>query len=245
MSYFRAGHCDQIFVKVGDKVKKGDKIATVGDGNGLYKGASHIHADFPKEKLSPWTAYVFGMTKEKVKKLYADPKKYRPKWYDHMGWGYLEYATYGSKKCYHPGEDWNGKGAGDSDKGLSIKSPFNGEVVYAYKGESTNAGWGKLLVVAEKKEEPKNEPKKKEEIKVTQTPKEDTKTVSSAIPSVSEPIVTTDTKIDYNIGKQDPYIITDFEKREENLREIEKIPSTDDKPLWKILLNIINKIIRK
>ena len=152
--FFRAGHNLKHFVVLGQKVKKGDLLASVGTGNGQY--SSHLHADFPKEKLSSWTEYVFGISKEGVKHLYADPQPYRkiafPS-YDHMGWGYLEYATYGTKHCYHPGEDWNGKGGGNADLGQPIYAPFDGEVVYIYDGTGTNGGWGKLLVLKEVKTE--------------------------------------------------------------------------------------------
>ena len=151
--YFRLGHSSKQFVKKGDTVKKGQKIAEMGTGNGQY--SSHAHADFPIEMIW-WTDYVFGKTKEQVKKAYADPKPYRliccPA-YDHMGWGYLEYATYGTKHCYHPGEDWNGKGGGNADLGQPIYAPFDGEVVYLYDGAGTNGGWGKLLVLKEVKTE--------------------------------------------------------------------------------------------
>lgn len=147
--YARYGHFKDVFVKKGDFVKKGQKIGTLGTGNGQWSG--HLHADFPVKELSPWISYVFGMTKKAVSELYSDPKKYRPDWYDHMGWGYLELATYGTKKCYHPGEDWNGKGAGNADVGTIIEAPFDGEVVYCYSGVGKNSGWGKLLVIKESK----------------------------------------------------------------------------------------------
>jgi len=162
MSIFcRLGHCNQLFFKKGDFVKKGQKICTIGDGNRQYKNASHLHVDFPKSVMPQWTAYVFSMTRDMVKKAYADPKPFRkisfPE-YDHMGWGYLDYAKYGTRYCYHPGEDWNGKGAGNSDFGDPIYSPFDGEVVYCYDGTGTNGGWGKLIVIKEIVKEVEIEP---------------------------------------------------------------------------------------
>ena len=156
--YYRYGHEKDVFVKVGDRVKKGSKIGTVGTGNGQYINAAHCHFDIPRKKLAKWTDYVFGMTSKQVEDLYADPQEYRDTvapWFDHMGWMYLEYATYGSKTCYHPGEDLNGKGGGDSDLGLPLYSACDGEVVYVYDGTGTNGGWGKLIVIEEKPEEVK------------------------------------------------------------------------------------------
>jgi hypothetical protein len=148
----RHGHVNKIFVVKGQTVKKGDIIATVGNGNGQYKNASHDHADFPNQILNPWTSYVFGISKEGVRHLYSDPKPFRKicaPWYDHLGWGYLDYATYGTNHCYHPGEDWNGKGAGDSDFDFPIYSAFDSKVVYIYDGTGSNGGWGKLIVLKE------------------------------------------------------------------------------------------------
>lgn len=158
--YQRHGHLNKIFVVMGQEIKKGDLIGTVGNGNGQYVNASHDHADFPIKKLASWTGYVFGWTKEEVQKAYSDPKPFRKicaPWFDHLGWGYLELATYGAKKCFHPGEDWNGKGGGDSDFGLPVYSAFDGKVIYCYDGKEKNGGWGKLLVIEEKKEIPKQD----------------------------------------------------------------------------------------
>lgn len=38
--YFRLGHVQNVKVKKGDRVVKGQVICEVGDGNGQYKGAS-------------------------------------------------------------------------------------------------------------------------------------------------------------------------------------------------------------
>lgn len=153
MRYHRFGHCDKVFVKKGDIVKKGQKIATVGTGNGQY--SAHLHYDIPTKEI-PWTSYVFGMSLEQVKALYYSPREFRltvlPT-FDHFGWMYLQLATYGSKKCFHPGEDLNGKGSGNSDLGQPIYSACDGEVVYCFSGSGSNAGWGKLLVVKELKKE--------------------------------------------------------------------------------------------
>lgn len=149
--YYRYGHCAELKVKKGDKVKKGQKVATVGTGEGQY--SAHLHFDIPVDKLASWTNYVFGMSKEQVAKAYADPNKYiktvLPN-FTHFGWEYLEYATYGSKTCYHPGVDLN-SGGGNTDLGHPIYSACDGEVEYVYNGTGTNSGWGKLLIIKEAK----------------------------------------------------------------------------------------------
>lgn len=181
MIYCRIGHSQKHFVVKGQIVKKGDLVATCGTGNGQY--SAHVHCDFPKKEIW-WNSYVFGMTKAQVKTLYADPKPYRNTMfptYDHMGWGYLELATYGAKTCYHPGEDWNGKGAGNSDLGLPIFSPFDGKVILDYDDDkSLNGGWGKLIVIKEIEPVPEKKPE------VVSNVVEEVKTPEK---SISEPTV--------------------------------------------------------
>ncbi|MFA5993375.1 MAG: hypothetical protein WC823_00275 [Parcubacteria group bacterium] len=153
--YHRFGHAQAHFVKLGDKVKKGQKILTVGTGNGQW--SAHCHYDCPQRKLNSWTSYVFGWTSSEVKGSYADPTKniktVMPG-YDHMGYGYLQSANYGTLKapkwCYHPGVDLNGKGAGNADLGAPIYSPCDGVVVYDFDdGKALDGGWGRLLVIEE------------------------------------------------------------------------------------------------
>jgi hypothetical protein len=164
MQYHRYGHAKEHFVKLGEKVKKGQKILSIGTGNGQW--SAHCHKDSPTQKLSSWEAYVFGMTKEQVAKLYAPITKEEIKImmpdYDHMGFGYLEHANYGTEQkpkwCYHPGVDLNGKGAGNADIGVSIYSPCDGVVVHDDDdGKASNGGWGKLLVIQETIPEPKQD----------------------------------------------------------------------------------------
>ena len=181
--FHRLGHFKSVGVLKGDKVKKGQLIGTLGTGNGQWSG--HLHYDIPINKLSNWTAYVFGLTKDQVKKAYADPAPFRkivlPS-FDHFGWKYLEYATYGTKKCYHPGEDLNGPGAGNADVGLPIYSPCDGEVVYCYNGTGTNAGWGKLAVIQEAEPKSKITIQYKNEPEEPQKPAEPSKPIEAPKP---------------------------------------------------------------
>lgn len=152
MNYHRFGHADKLLVKLGDRVIKGQQLGTVGDGNGNYPGAAHVHYDRPRQELSPWWTFVFGLTKDQVRQAYNDSRDLDhvvlPNLH-HYGWRYLEYATYGTKRCYHPGSDANGPGAGSADKGQPFFSPCDGVVVHCYAGPDKYHGWGKLLVIKE------------------------------------------------------------------------------------------------
>ena len=153
--YHRYGHMDKVFVKLGDKVKKGQDIGTIGDGNGNYKGSAHVHYDCPNCVLTNWWDFPIGETREYVRDRYTSPYLFidkdlaLPTICDHLGWDYLQRATYTNGICFHPGCDINGKGAGSADFGQVIKATRSGEVVYCYSEEGRNHGWGKLLVIKE------------------------------------------------------------------------------------------------
>lgn len=140
----------KILVKLGQKVKKGEQIGENGTGNGQWP--AHLHYDCPRYLLASWNQYVYGWTMDEVAREYADPKPWRmivAPWFHHFGWEYLEFATYGMKKCFHPGEDLNGKGSGNSDLGMPVYAPCDGTVVHVHDGMDSNGGWGKLLVIRE------------------------------------------------------------------------------------------------
>lgn len=186
--YHRFGHAQAHFVKLGDKVKKGQKILSIGTGNGQW--SAHCHYDCPIEKLVSWESYVFGMSEERVCAAYADPRKkiktVMPE-FDHFGFEYLQHANYGTAKvpkwCFHPGVDLNGKGSGNSDLGDLIYSPCDGIVVHDDDdGKALNGGWGKLLVIQEIEEAPK--------LDTEQTPK-----IETPAPKVDE-VVTIPVKIE-------------------------------------------------
>ena len=155
MAFSRYGHVNQIFVKVGDMVKVGQKIATNGTGNG--KWLAHLHRDHPKEiPGGNFGFYNIGWTKEKTVALFADPNTY-PKGlgagYSHLGLGWLQYWNYGTEKtpkmCFHPGLDENGKGSGNDDYDDPVYAVADGIVRYVYAGTGSNGGWGHLIVVEE------------------------------------------------------------------------------------------------
>lgn len=146
--YYRYGHVEGLLVKVGAKVKKSQQIARNGTGNGQWY--AHCHFDIMTYKPANWTEYVIGKTKSWVEERYADPRgleKIVMPTFDHLGYGWLEYATYSSGKAYHSGLDLNGKGSGNDDLNDPIYSACDGEVVYAHSGNDSNSGWGDMIVI--------------------------------------------------------------------------------------------------
>ena len=148
--WHRFGHMQNVLVKDGDTVNKGQQLGTIGTGNGAF--SAHLHYDIFREKPKSWTSYVYGMTKEQVKAFYEDPTALNlivfPKFH-HYGWEYLDRIVSGGKVGYHPGNDLNGPGAGNADLGLPFFSPCDGKIVYCYAGSGRNGGWGKLVCLEE------------------------------------------------------------------------------------------------
>lgn len=145
----RYGHGKELFVKVGDVVKNGQKIGTIGDGNGQFPGAAHVHYDRFKKKPANWWDFPIGKTKEYTADNYEDPEPWKitvlPN-FSHEGYGYLEDAQYPGGHAFHPGDDLN-SGGGSSDMGDPFYAANDGVVVYAYAEGGSNHGWGKLLVI--------------------------------------------------------------------------------------------------
>lgn len=155
-NYTRYGHINKVFVKVGDKIKKGQKIATNGTGNGQW--LAHLHRDHPKtfplvNGYPKYTFYNIGWTKQRTMEYFADPTTYAKalgKGYDHLGYGWLTVAIYKGGKSYHPGLDENGKGIGNADYDAPVYAVTDGVVEYVYNGNGSNGGWGRLIIVKEK-----------------------------------------------------------------------------------------------
>ena len=156
-------HMDRNYVKKGDEVKAYEtKIGTVGKGNTNNYWA-HLHHSISKE-LTPeqLIKYVRFWTKEKVARYYINPVTDGVD-YDRMfygrsmdvgnrGWGFLQKMGW---RYYHPGQDINGKGGGDTDFGWKFMSPINGIVVYEWRGWTKNRGWGNLIIIQETEKDDK------------------------------------------------------------------------------------------
>jgi hypothetical protein len=235
MQYHRYGHAKEHFVKLGDKVKKGQKILSIGTGNGQW--SAHCHYDQPMQKLADWTGYVFGMTVDKVRAQYADPTKdiktVMPE-YDHMGFGYLEHANYGTASkpnyCYHPGVDLNGKGAGNADLGDPIYSACDGIVVFDYDDTGLDHGWGRLLVIQETTLNPVPAPN-----------------VSTANPEPKQDEVV---PVPVTVAPTPPELIADFDKASgqiitEPTQTYANLGKTKEDSIFDWIIKIINLILNK
>ncbi|MCE5228751.1 N-acetylmuramoyl-L-alanine amidase [bacterium] len=65
--------------------------------------------------------------------------------YNHtVGWDFLEWTDGQNNPVFHPGEDWNGNGGGDSDLGDPVYAAGDGIVTASadYQG-----GWGNIIVI--------------------------------------------------------------------------------------------------
>ena len=72
--YSRYGHNRKLFVKVGDKVKSGQKIGECGN-TGASTGP-HLHFDIMNIKQPTWGSYIYGWSKAKVELNYLNPKTF-------------------------------------------------------------------------------------------------------------------------------------------------------------------------
>lgn len=75
----RSAHNDENYVSVGDEVKRGDLIGTIGRGydygNGLYDYTAHLHFDIMVSEQDPGD-WVSGWLSGEVALVYADPSDF-------------------------------------------------------------------------------------------------------------------------------------------------------------------------
>lgn len=142
--YHHLAHFDEMLIKKGDRVKRGQLIGYVGTTGAST--APHLHYEILKKRPKTWTQYTAGMSRQEVAEAYIDPKRYiDPK--NHIpaksdrftGYEFLEKLKY--KKQYHPGVDINSGKSGWADFRQPVLSPADGEVLFA-DHDGHNQGWG-------------------------------------------------------------------------------------------------------
>ncbi len=143
--WFHYAHLSNIYVKEGQHIQNGQKIATVGRSGG-WKNA-HLHWEVRCKNLDPsywpkgqFDAFVASRYEDPLKFLHTHNLNYPMRW-SHTGYEFLERMQDGT---FHPGVDLN-YGAPNADLGMEISSPCNGVVVFA--GEDPGIGFGKHIIV--------------------------------------------------------------------------------------------------
>lgn len=144
-NYHHLAHLDEIIVKQGSRVKRGQLIGyqgTTGASN-----APHVHYEIMRQKPKLWTQYTSGMTKEQVEKLYINPMlkyidtlEHIPAKYDrYTGYTWLQKTEEG---LIHPGIDINSGGSGWADYREPVLSPCDGLMEHVKDDGKFNKGWG-------------------------------------------------------------------------------------------------------
>lgn len=145
MRWAHYAHCKDIIVTVGQKVKKGQKIATLG-GTGTKAGAPSLnyapHLHFEIWRIDPkgpgYNYYPYGLSRAQVDQIYENPEGYRtnsiPTQFHHYGYKYLDKVS--GANVYHPGIDINGPG---QDLGNPEYACFDGVIQWIGRNVS---GWG-------------------------------------------------------------------------------------------------------
>lgn len=137
MRWAHYAHCKDLFIKAGDRVKKGQRIATLGN-----SGTSAPHLHFEIWRIDParvgYNYYPYGLSRAQVDQIYENPEGYRtntnPTQFHHYGYRYLDKVS--GANVYHPGIDLNGPG---QDLGNSLYACFDGVIQWVGRNVS---GWG-------------------------------------------------------------------------------------------------------
>lgn len=96
---------------------------------------NYLKTDFP-----PADGFDFPIGNPDGKGSYID-KRTRKK---HKGWYIASHFLEENSLGIHPGEDWNGRGGGNTDLGQPVYATANGKVVFA---QSCGNLWGNVVVV--------------------------------------------------------------------------------------------------
>lgn len=147
MPFHRFGHLKVApLVKVGDVVKRGDKLGVIG-ATGNAEGP-HLHYDIFKERPASFLEYVRGMSGPDVSNKYLNPAQYMKDGFPAVnslrtGYAYLQWTG----GLFHPGVDINSP----NDAGKPFHSPVNGVVAFvsAPRPGEPDHGWGNMVVVEE------------------------------------------------------------------------------------------------
>lgn len=145
-------HLQTVTVRVGDRVKKGQKVGTCG-GTGGWSPHDHFEIRLQDFDMSYYPqsqerlASKAPALRQLVLDRYTDPIAFCvtnggqvPMTYSSFGYHWLEWADYGSYRTFHPGVDLNYP----NDLGLPLVSPFDGVV----KGIRMNdGGWGNHILI--------------------------------------------------------------------------------------------------
>lgn len=142
--WFHYAHLNSIEVHVGQAVKRGQVIGTLGTTG--WSSGPHTHYDIlkvdPRKRNYTWNAYTYGMNADQVRAIYVDPKDYRdstiPIKFDHLGYRFLQKTQSGE---LHSGDDLNG---GGNDLGIPVKSWCDGIVDFVQSGTT---GFGKHVFI--------------------------------------------------------------------------------------------------
>lgn len=137
------GHCNDIIVKVGQHVSKGQVIAHVGKTGNASGPHDHLEVWRDDPVHHGYTFFPYGYSKFATQAIYDDPRAYfgpnLPFTIAGIGYNYLQYAAYPPKgNVYHPGVDC------DAPRGTPIHALHDGVVVYV---QLNNSGWGNHLFI--------------------------------------------------------------------------------------------------
>lgn len=149
--FHHLAHFDDILVKEGQQVRRGQLIGYIG--NTGSSTAPHSHYEIKKVKPDSWRQYVQGMSREEVAKAYVDPEiyideaKHIPAKYDRKtGYGYLQPIN--GTNMFHPGVDINSGNSGWADYRMPVVAPCDGVVIHMDE-DGRNGGWGYHLWIEE------------------------------------------------------------------------------------------------